>query len=289
MARLVLLLLSFCITGQARAQGLREGIHELALSSGPHPPADAPDVVAHVPHGFDAAQPLEVVVFLHGFDCCARSLMASTPTPCRTGEAPHRAWDLAGIHEQASKNSILLVPQLAYLARTARGHRFTSSGAFDRMLDDSLGQLLGSTRPGLRSVTLVAHSGGYGAAVPILRDRTRKAPVLHVVLLDALYAGADVFAAWALEQPQARLVSLHTAQPETTQQNELMARRLHSRDVWRDVTGSLSEAVHAHPLVVARVKTPHGDVPARHLADILRGLPLAPRAEEGKPAQASTH
>jgi hypothetical protein len=266
----------------ARADDTRAHTFELRLSEGAHPPGDAPDVVAHVPADFDRKKPIDVVVFLHGFDCCARSLVATQATPCRTGEPPHRGWDLKNLHDAARTNTLLVVPQLAYLARTSGHHRYTRHGAFDRMLDEVLARVfIGTDRiptaNDVHAVTLVAHSGGYGALVPILRDPDRKVRVQTVVLLDALYAGTDVIASWALKEPEARIVSLHTSQAQTCRENALLKKRLQHGDLSSGGQDALSDAVRAHAFVIRRVRTAHADVPARHLADILLGLPFAPR------------
>jgi pimeloyl-ACP methyl ester carboxylesterase len=245
---------------------------EMKLSTGPHPPGDAPDVVAHVSSKVGAREPLELVVFLHGFDCCARSLASAVPVPCAAGERPHRAWDLAGIHERSGSRSVLVVPQLAYRARDAHHHRFAERGSFDRMVSELLARLGRHSLAEVKTVTLVAHSGGYGAVVPILRDETRTLKIETVVMLDALYAGWDVLAAWFRATPGARLVSLHTAQKQTVQGNEQLAGLLRDHRPQRSLDGSLDAAVASSPLLIARVKTAHGAIPGAHLADILRGL-----------------
>jgi hypothetical protein len=245
---------------------------ELKLATGPHAPGDAPDVVAHVSPAVGAEGPLELVVFLHGFDCCARSLLSPVPVPCRTGEPPHRAWDLAGIHERSGSRSVLVVPQLAYRARDAHHHRFAARGSFDRMATELLARLGRHSLAEVKSVTLVAHSGGYGAVVPILRDETRQLKVETVVMLDALYAGWDVLADWFRTTPGARLLSLHTAQKQTVHGNEQLAALLREHHPKRALDGPLDAAVAASPLLIARVKTAHGAIPGAHLADILRGL-----------------
>ncbi len=178
----------------ARADADDAQLIEARLGQGPHPPGDAPDVIVHIPSHYETRRPFDLVVFLHGFDGCTRALVAAAPVPCRGGEPPHRVWDLARLHEQAGTHTILIVPQLAYLARTAKGHRFLTEGAFDTMLHElfagPLAQRLGSLDLArLHSVTLVAHSAGYGATLSILNDARRLIPIQHVVLLDALYAG----------------------------------------------------------------------------------------------------
>jgi hypothetical protein len=252
---------------------------ELRLSTGPHPPSDAPDVVAHVSSRLDVQKPLELVVFLHGFDCCVRSLVSPEPVPCGRGEPANKAWDLAGIHERSGSPSIFVVPQLAYRARDAHHHRFAERGSFDRMIAELLSGPLAGLGKGLsdvKHVTLVAHSGGYGAVVPILRDDTRKLKVDRVVMLDALYAGWDVLAEWFRTTPGARLVSLHTAQQQTVRGNALLAQLLRDEHPQRAITGSLDEAVARSPLLIAPVKTAHAEIPRAHLEDVLRGLARSP-------------
>jgi hypothetical protein len=276
------LAIALALTCAAIAHAAPARVHELRLSTGPHPPGDAPDVVAHVASRLDATRPLELVVFLHGFDCCARSLVGSEPVACRSGEPPHRAWDLAAIHERSGAGSILVVPQLAYKARTSQGHRFTRRGSFDAMVGELLAgplraELGPKTLADVRGVTLVAHSGGYGALVPILRDETRQLKVHSVVMLDALYAGWSELAHWLLATPDARLVSLHTAQADTVQGNENLARLVRERAPQRELHGSVEDSVAAAPVLIARVKTAHGAIPGVHLADVLRGLSRARR------------
>lgn len=250
---------------------------EVRLARGPHPPGDAPDVVAHIPAHYDTSQPLDIVVFLHGFDGCSRALVAPTPVPCSKGESPHRVWNLAALHTQSTTNTLLLVPQLAYLARTAQGHRFTAKGAFDDMLravlEGELSQVLGARTLGdVRSVSLVAHSAGYGAAVAILRDERRAARVDRVVLLDALYAGWFEFARWFALSPSHRLVSLYTQQQQTTQGNRHLSAAIGESNVRREVAPSLEEALRRDRCIITRVRTAHGDMPRAHFAEVLRGL-----------------
>lgn len=272
---LLLLVSFFTYSRLAAAQGTTR---EVRLSEGPHAPTGAPDVVVHIPDGYDNGRPLELVIFLHGFDCCARALVASAPIACRTGEAPtSRTWSLGEVLERARTNAILVVPQLAYRARTSQNHRFTKHGAFERMLrellEQSLSDVVGKrTLNDVSSITLVAHSGGYGALVSILRDPKRTLAIQHVVMLDALYAGWDALADWYEREPNARLVSLHTSQRQTVQGNEKLLALLRVHKPARDLTPSLAASVRTHRLVIARVKTAHGLMPQAHLADVLEGL-----------------
>src|SRR5688572_19696000 len=83
------------VAGQAGSDAQLGTVLEVKLGEPPHAPGDAPDVGVHVPPGFDPERAVDLVVFLHGFDCCTRSLLAAVATPCRSGEPPHRAWNLA--------------------------------------------------------------------------------------------------------------------------------------------------------------------------------------------------
>jgi hypothetical protein len=253
----------------ACAQSVRaDALIELRLASAPHAPADAPDVIVHVPTRIAAQKPLHVLIFLHGFSSCARALMASEPVPCAAGEAATgRAYQLAKIHEGATANSILLVPQLAWLARDANAPRFATDGGFDAFLKDVRSQLAGrlDARAPLASVTLIAHSAGYRAAATILMDPLRKTPITNVVLFDALYAQWDVFAAFALAAPEHRLISLYTHDRSTTRGNRNLA-ELVRREKKRDPTRALGQ------LSQERIDTPHGLIPTRHLAEVLETL-----------------
>jgi hypothetical protein len=246
-----------------------EVLRELRLSSAPHAPEDAPDVIAHVPTRLAAKQPIHVVIFLHGFSSCARALVASEPTPCTAGGPLQRAYGLARIHEQAAGNSLLLVPQLAFLTRDAHAPRFEQSGGFDAFLKDVRAQLAPQLDPNARlaSVTLVAHSAGYKAAAAILRDPARKVPIDNVVLFDALYADWDVFADFVRADTQRRLISLYTHDRATTRGNKNLAALLHVKKKERANAGA-----RAGQLTQECIDTPHGLIPTRHLAGVLRTL-----------------
>jgi hypothetical protein len=267
--KLVLVAL-FALDAQVR-HAFAEELIELRLMTEPHAPDGAPDVIVHIPTRFAAEKPVHVLVFLHGFSSCARALVAAEPTACTAGAEPEkRAYKLAQLHEQASSNSILLVPQLAFLARDASAPRFAASGGFDAFLQDVRSQLaaqLPLSVP-LASVTLIAHSAGYKAAATILADPTLKAPIMNVALFDALYAHWDVFAAFVRKGPQHRLISLYTRDRATTRGNKNLAALLHvskkdRKESEQPARGSLEQE---------QVDTPHGLIPTRHFAGLLQAL-----------------
>jgi hypothetical protein len=261
--------------GGARA----EALVELRLARPPHAPSDAPDAIVHLPTRLDPKQPLYVLVFLHGFNSCARALVASEPVPCLAGGEPQRAYGLARIHEQAAGNSILLVPQLAFLQRDGHAPRFEENGGFDAFLADVRAQLAKQIDPKqpLASVTLLAHSAGYRASAAILRDPALTAPIVNVVLFDALYAQWDAFALFLHAQPERRVISLYTHDRKTTRGNRNLAAMLH--DLHKSEPQSRDGALEQEC-----VDTPHALIPTRHLAAVLEALRSAPRERKAERA-----
>jgi hypothetical protein len=262
------LLALLAITGAARA----DAVVELRLAGPPHAPADAPDVIAHLPTRLDRGQPLHIIVFLHGFNSCARALVASEPVPCAAGGQAQRAYGLARSHEQAHGNSLLLVPQLAFLERDGSAPRFETSGGFDAFLADVRAQLASRIAPQpVARVTLIAHSAGYRATATILRDPALATPIRDVVLCDALYAQWDTFAEFLQGHPERRLISLYTHDRATTRGNRNLAallRKQHKSDP-STASGVLEQE---------RVETPHGLIPTRHFVELLERLTAQPGA-----------
>jgi len=254
-------------TSRAEAPGT---LRALRMPDAPHAPGSAPDLMVHVQSQRDARRPLDVVVFLHGFSCCAQALVADAERPCADDGSRGQAYGLAQRHADARTNSVLIVPQLAYLARDARAPRFSRPGGFDAVLAAALGPVDGA--PTLGRVLLVAHSAGYRAALDILRDRTRHTPVYGVLLLDALYAGWDVFAGFVSAQGGGgALVSLHTAEARTTAGNAALLARLGARGV-RLLEAELAAHVQAGRGLVSAVRVPHGKLPERYFTPLVRAL-----------------
>ena len=261
-----------------------EALH-LAHRSHRAPRPGVPSVVVHAPAGFDASVGLDLVVLLHGWSCCAAGMVGASG--CAPDDPNANGWRLAGAHDRAGKNSLLVVPQLAFFERSSSPGRFSQPGFFRgflrELLEDGLVSRLGGSRrvEDVASVTLVAHSAGFATVLAILA--AGNVPVDNVVLLDALYAGEDRFVAW-MEAPSdrrpRRIVSIHTAARTTTARSRRLARRLRARLGPARVAvdpPSLAEAIDAHRAVVAQTSVGHGAVPAAHLASVLRGLPLRDR------------
>ena len=287
---------------------------ELTLESAAYDEPGAPSAIVHAPPSFDPARPLRLVVFLHGWTGCARVLVHAGSVACRDGDRPREGWDLAGRFDEAGTDALFVVPQLAFLERNGHPGRFLERGHFRRFVEELLGALAPRLGPGktpadVESVTLLAHSAGFETALAILARGELE--VRNVVLFDALYAGVEPLGEWALAGDDRRLVSLYTGSGRTARQSRRLALRLSaaldaSRVVFdpraqrsdgrptpaavrrcRDAAAQRSEPcdrdaplpslVREARIVIARSPAPHGQVPARHLPELLTPLGLSTR------------
>ena len=255
---------------------------EARLDIAPHDtPEGAPHAVVALPAGLRVDEPLALVVFLHGWSGCARALAGEGRVACRRGGRPARGWGLAAQHAAAEDGSVLVVPQLAWLARDGSAGRLVEDGFFREMVaellsgpvSEALGRELGMDDLG--EVTLVAHSAGYESALAILEHGGVE--VRSVALLDALYGGADRFVEWL-----AGLVSLYTGRASTYRESRRLARlatgELGAVSVIVDPDAPLAEALPIRRVVVDRSPHPHGAIPTRQLEEVLRAF-NAPRGD----------
>jgi hypothetical protein len=189
------------------------------------------------------------------------------------------------------------VAQLAFLKRTGKPGCFAETGCFRAFLDEALAALPAShmtRRNGLKdvaSITLVAHSAGYEAALAILEHGDVDALIRDVVLFDALYGEEHRYLAWFANHPHARLVSLHMrgGRPAKNSATLLRAarRRLgataaHKLDGQVDEPG-FSEALLPLRIVTARVDGAHRELPTLHMTAVLRALGQAGKRSSTAP------
>jgi hypothetical protein len=244
-----------------------------------------PSAIVHAAAGFDPHAPLALSVFLHGYSCCVPVLFGQGPTPCREGDSLHEGWDLARFHDDAHVNSLLVVPQLAFMKRDGRPGSFGDQGGFRAFLEELLRGELSRHLGGARSladvarVDLIVHSGGYHTALAIMEHGGLPRGLLRsVVLFDALYGETPRFARYveehASEGLQFVVVSLPNATPE--RESRVLLRRLREKLGAEAVAtagpSELAQAVAAHAIVIAEGTPPHRLVPATHLAEVLRAL-----------------
>jgi pimeloyl-ACP methyl ester carboxylesterase len=248
----------------------------------------APTAVVHAPPGFAPRAPLHLIVFLHGYRGCAQVLAGRGSVRCRPGDAEQPGWDLIGHHDAAGTNTLLIIPQLAFMKRSGRPGCFARPGCFrdfvQELLSDTLADELGGARDmhDVASITLVAHSAGYETVLAILEHGGVSALVKAVVLMDALYAGGDRYARWLLRDARdARLISLHIGRGTPARESKLLLRRV-GRALGRGgalevEVEEVATAIGRGRLIVARARGPHRSVPANHLAEMMRALGLPRR------------
>lgn len=257
---------------------LESGAASLAVTSHAHP-ADAPSVVYVSPES-----PIEsAVVFFHGWSLCAQSMLDDDgDARCYAGDRRRKGWRLATSHAESRSRAALVVPQLAWFARDSSPGRFAERGFFTRWataLESSGGTNASRVGAALAhgKLRLYAHSGGFATLLAALRDPNVRARTEAVVMLDALYAGADELAAWHLEDRRRRVVVLYTAQTRTTEQAERLRARLERAGVANVGTDAtrLRDEVTEHVVVIARTRVGHGALPQAAYGPIESALDAA--------------
>lgn len=234
-------------------------------------PDGAPAVVAHVAEG-QRGGPASAVIYLHGWEGCAAMVVATDAGPCTPGEPVQPGWGIGALHGPAGVD-VLVVPQLAYMARSSAAGRFDDPEFARSWWSEVREQLQRDAGVELGQVTVAAHSGGYRTLQAMLEADLDG--VGSAVLLDALYGGSDRVAAWATGAPGRRVVSVHTANRDTTGQSRDLADRV--RDALGEQTVGvdpvdLGEAVRTRTAVIVRTDVGHGEVPRVFLGSILEGL-----------------
>jgi pimeloyl-ACP methyl ester carboxylesterase len=257
-----------------------------SLRHGAYRQEGAPSVLVHVPAGFDPAPPLELVVFLHGFMGCAQVLIADGRAACRAGDREQDGWALGRHHDAARTNSVLVVPQLAFMQRSAKPGCFVRRGCFDAFLDELVAELRARlSLPQLNSartrLTLVAHSGGYQTALAILARSRAAQRVQHVILMDALYGGAPELASWLQRSARrgARVLSIHLGAGATRRGSKDLYRRARRtlgdervadlRAAQLDAALAGDEKLKGKALLVAQGRGAHRSVPESYLTRVL--------------------
>jgi len=242
----------------------------------------APSVIVHAPPGWNPRAPLHLVVFLHGYDGCVNVLMAEGASRCKPGAPEREGWNLGAQHDAAATNTLFVVPQLAFAQRNGNPGAFGKAGGFraflEELLRDGLGKQLGGSRrfKDIASLTLIAHSGAYQAALAIAEQGGVRAQLKAIVLLDALYGETDRYAELIEHWRGLRFVSLYlergTPRTESQRLYQRLARSLGESNVVRAERAGLVRAVATHPIVFALGRPPHRLLPQQHLTELLRAF-----------------
>jgi len=250
-------------------------------------------VLVHAPPGLPRDGALPIVLFLHGWGGCARVLVHSGPRPCREGEPARTGWGLGAAHDAAGLSSVLILPQLAWRRRSGAPGALGRRGFARALVEGSLEAALetsGHPNPHSRagSVTLIAHSAGFESALAVLAQGD--IDVRTLILMDALYAGTDRFAAWLLASPERRLLSFFRGRGSTARESErlrsLLEARLGPEAVLRTLPPDEGAEAPSWRAFIGRSSAPHAEIPARHLSEALVAAAIAePRlpSERGAP------
>lgn len=241
---------------------------ELSLQEALHPmPAGVPDAVAARPSG----PARQLVIYLHGWESCARGVALEGRVDCGNGVAVGGNGVVAQVAAGAP-DAAVVVPQLRLLHRGGDPGRWSSPAVPARWLAEVRARLALDPEPG--HTVVVAHSGGYLAASALLRADPAVA-VDTVVLLDALYGRVADFAGWLCGGEGRVLVSLHTPHPSTTRRNTELAaavRQCRGPGAVRVVDGLPAGGLRDSPLLIVRTPVAHGALPTERLGPILAGL-----------------
>jgi len=274
---------SLALAASAAAQGA--WTEAVQVPHAAHVAPGAPSALVHAAEGFDPSKPLHLVVFLHGYMACARMLLDDGPVECRPGE-PLPGRGLARAHDAAGRDTLFVVPQLAFLQRTGKPGCFAKPSCFRSFLQEVLAALPATRLAGHKSlddvaaITLVAHSAGYEAALAILEHGEIDTLVRDVVLFDALYGDELAYLAWFDAHPRARLWSVHLRGGRPARNSATLLRAARRR-LGQDATAKLDDpldepglgaALAGRRVVTTRVEGAHRELPTRYLSAVLRAL-----------------
>ena len=258
------------------------------------PPVDLPKgiagIVAHVPTGFDATQPIHLVLFLHGSGQCVAQVALSGDVVCRPGARPIAGAGLIRRHDDAATNTVFVAPQFILWGGGTPG-KMADRGYFrsfvEELLRDTLAPALGGPRTldDLADITIVAHSAGRMPLIAILDRGGLDDKVKNVVLLDALYDGrVGTYARW-LERGMAagserKLVAIYGDWGRNPAAGRAIASRIEDRaggSTVVDPPGAIEDAIRTHQVTVAIWNVDHARMLLLTMSKVLEALGLPGR------------
>lgn len=248
-----------------------------------------PDVVVHAPEGFDARQPLHLVIFGHSFGSYAMQWLASGMAPVVPGRGNWVGWGLDTRHDLTRTNTLLIAPQFDAHRGSNWNGPFSRDGWWRQWLQELIEEAL-TSRIGphsiddIASITLVGSSIGGYVVEGFLQHSGLADRVRNVVLLDAFYDGEPTYAAWlARGTPTAprRFVSVHGGLAVTRRHAANMITLVRARgitDIRTDPPGSIADAIRAHRVVTLVSGAEHIGMALLYYPKVLAalGLPTLP-------------
>ena len=205
-------------------------------------------VLFHATRGFDPTKPFRLVLFLHGHGSEIEATVA-------------RHLDMPGQLDRARINAVLIAPQLARDAQESVPGKFVEPGRAAAFFDEAqavLRAMLGGEESAWRRAPIVvaAYSGGYRTAAQILKHGDLDARLAGLIMLDAFFADAGLYAGWlARHHQRAFLHALYTR--SSVEETTALKTRLMERNIayaTRDDGGPLTG------IRLIEVETPHGEI-----------------------------
>jgi hypothetical protein len=177
------------------------------------------------------------VTYIHGFENCVQNIVGDADAPCTAGAPARSSFGLIQQLERASRNALLVCPEVAFDTRSADPGHLGQAGGFRALLTETFARLrplLGPLEVERAAVEVVAsHSGGYRAAAAMAT--IGGVEVAEVWLLDSLYGETTSFDGWVEGRsgdfdgtaPTARFADVYTAAGGTLANSQAMATRAH--------------------------------------------------------------
>lgn len=268
-------------------------LYLLALDAGAYPAtADHPNALVYVPANFNPTPPIDLIVWLHGFNNCIVNIIRDAGESCDpdAGTPARNAYQLISQLEQSNKNALLLAPELAFDQATGNPGKLGDPSGFFDLLDETLIDLkpaLGEHNVAdIGTVVVASHSGGYDAAAGIIS--VGGVPVREVWLFDSLYGFTADFDAWVksdligISSTQRRFGTVYTLSGGTLANSQDMADRAAG---WVDAgvihddrtTSTWTLPEFEHGLLFKRSALAHDDVPRYYFLKFLQTSTLNDR------------
>ncbi|MEI9430560.1 hypothetical protein [Mesorhizobium sp. Cs1299R1N3] len=154
-----------------------------------------------IPKGFDPARPAVIVVFFHGNGATLQRDVVGRQRVVAQVEA-------------SGLNAVLVAPQFARDAQDSSAGNFWTPGYFAKFMAEAaqgLAKLTGAKAAKFEAmpVVMVAYSGGYNPAASLLGNGDIGGRLLGIILLDAVFDEADIFADWIAYHRKSFFVSAY--------------------------------------------------------------------------------
>ncbi len=191
------------------------------LDAGVFPPTPShPSALVYIPSRFDPTPPLNVIVYIHGFDNCVINIVRDAGGTCSTGGAVHDSYALAAQLEASGKNALFVAPEVEFEQSSGNPGGLADKGTFQKLLqetlDDLTPQIGARTLADIGEIIVASHSGGYTVADDIVDSTNITAR--EIWMFDSLYSSSVTsdFESWvkqdlgSLYPPYRRFATFYT-------------------------------------------------------------------------------